>query len=267
MSKLSKAARRARKAQHQKPFAPRVIGANDNHLPGANDDAPVVIRGVTLNRRQARDLMEAEAKLSSADLAVRIAGRDQMAALQDEIDAELAKRLRAESEAETQAVAEARGDRIKKPKADSVMSVSRDGLDTLLSAGTLTRTLHSAALKYREDYERLDPEKGLAPLSLDAARGTVHGGDGWAEKRREIQNRIRSVHLMIAGVDRGPDEKAAMPALPAGHPVMQAIYALEQIAGKGVNLRHLTESGSVRARLSQSLIRALGCCAIVYGLE
>ena len=58
-----------------------------------------------------------------------------------------------------------------------------------------------------------------------------------------------------------------MPALPAGHPIMQAIYVLEEVAGKGSNLRDLTASGSVRARLSKALTLALGCCAIVYELD
>lgn len=263
----SKAERLRNKRQGRKgPSSPRVIGANDN-IATANDNTAVVVRGVVLNKRQAREIDEAEAQLASPDLETRKAGRDLMAKVNGEIEKELDKRRREIDEAETVAMTEARGDRVRRPKDDGALEVSRDGLETLRSTGTLDRTLYAAALKYREDYERLDPENGLTPPSIDQSRSVSHGGDGWAKKRKEIADRIRAVHLMIAGVDRKADETAAMPMLPPGHPVMQAIYVLEEVAGKGSNLRDLTASGSVRARLSKSLVLALGCAAIVYELE
>lgn len=48
---------------------------------------------------------------------------------------------------------------------------------------------------------------------------------------------------------------------------MRAIYALNEIAGKGANVRDLASSGSVRARVREDLIFALDACAIAYGLE
>lgn len=57
-----------------------------------------------------------------------------------------------------------------------------------------------------------------------------------------------------------------MPSLPAGHPTMRAIYALERIAGRGDNLSDMTTSGSGRTRIREDLAFALDACAIVYGL-
>ena len=263
---MTSAKQRKKRAARKGPSLPRAIGANDNHA-AANDHAPVTVRGVVLSKRQAREIDEAESKLQSPSLGVRRLGRDQMAVIEAEIDAELDRRRRLADEEEIKAVARDRGDRVIEPKDTGVLSVSRDGLETLRSAGSLDRNLYAAALKYREDYERLDPESGLTPPSIDQSRSISHGGDGWAIKRREIADRIRAVHLMIAGIDRPAGEAAAMPALPAGHPIMQAIYVLEEVAGKGSNLRDLTASGSVQRRLSKALILALGCAAIVYELD
>jgi hypothetical protein len=85
----------------------------------------------------------------------------------------------------------------------------------------------------------------------------------------ESWNRIRAIHLMIAGVEPSldPTRRPNMPNLPARHPAMQAIWVLQEVAGKGANLRELTNSGSVRTKLSKGLIMALGCAAVVYGLE
>lgn len=258
-------ARRRRK--QARASLPRVIGANDNAPLLANDNGAVVVRGVTLNKRQAREIDEAEAKLASADMDTRRSGRDLMAKVEGEIDAELAKHRREASEAETIASAQAKGASVRVSKDSGIVTVTRDGIETLRSAHSLDSNLYAAAMKYRADYERLDPEMGLTPPSPDQSRSVSHGGDGWAKKRKEIADRIRSVHLMIAGIDRSPEQTAAMPTLPAGHPVMQAIYALEQVAGKGRNLRDLSASGSVQRRLSKALILALGVCAIVYGLD
>tara|TARA_R110002051_G_scaffold22502_2_gene58160 strand:+ start:974 stop:1765 length:792 start_codon:yes stop_codon:yes gene_type:complete len=263
---MTSAKQRRRKLSRRGPSAPRVIGANDN-IGSANDNETVELRGVVLNKKQARDLDQAEARLASPDLGSRRQGAAQMARVLAEVDEELDRRRRLTDEGEIKALALARGDRVIEPKDIGSLQVSRDGLDTMRSAGAIGSVEYAAAMMYRADYERLDPESGLTPPSPDASRSISHGGDGWAVKRREIADRIRSVHLMIAGVDRGPGETAAMPALPAGHPVMRAIFALEEVAGKGSNLRDLTSSGSGRARLSKSLILALGCCAIVYGLD
>lgn len=274
----SKAERLRNKRQGRKgPSAPRVIGANDN-IATANDNTAVVVRGVALNKRQAREIDEAEAQLSSPDLETRKAGRDLMAKVNGEIDTELAKRVRAAGEEETAALAEARGDRVKRPKdSTSTLELSRDGLETLSALRRrkdgypipplLSRTQHAAGLRYRHDYEMADPEKKLTPPDPDRVSSHGGGGEGWAEKQTEIQRRLWSIHLMIAGIEVREGERSAMPALPERHPARRAIHVLNEVAGKGTNLWNLSRSGSVRFRNAEALKSALDCAAIVYGLE
>lgn len=271
---MSSAKQRRRKQNRASP--PRAIGANDN-IQTANDNGAVVIRGVTLNKRQTREIAEAEAHLSSADLQTRKAGRDLMAKVDGEIDTELARRTREVGEAETIAMAEARGATVRIGKDTGTVTVTRDGLATLSAIRydretrlpippTIDETQLAAGLRYRADYERVDPGKGLTPPT---AKGRGGGGEGFADKRAESWDRVRTIHLMIAGIERSQDSERRpnMPNLPDKHPAMQAIWVLQEVAGKGSNLRDLASSGSVRARLSKALVLALGCASICYGLE
>lgn len=271
----SKAERRRKRQNRQAPSLPRAIGANDN-VETANDNDAVVVRGVTLNKRQAREIDEAEAQLRSRDLETRKAGRDLMAKVNAEIETEIAKRVRAESEAETEAMAEGRVDRVARGD-DGTLQLSRDGLETLSALRKrkdgfpipplLTRIQHAAGLRYRHDYEMADPEKKLTPPDPERISSHGGGGEGWAEKQMEIQRRIWTIHLMIAGIEVREGQRSAMPALPERHPARRAIHVLNEVAGKGTNLWNLSRSGSVRFRNAEALKTALDCCAIVYGLE
>lgn len=73
-------------------------------------------------------------------------------------------------------------------------------------------------------------------------------------------------HCMIVGIEppTGKDDRRAQPALPAGHAAMQAIYALNHIAGRGDNRGDMTTSRSVKAQLREDLIFALDAYAIAY---
>lgn len=271
----SKAERRRKRQTRQGPSAPRVIGANDN-IATANDNTAVVVRGVALNKRQAREIDEAEAQLRSSDLETRKAGRDLMAKVNREIDTEVERRVRVASEAEAEAAAAARGDRIARGD-DGTLTLSRDGLETLSALRKradgfpipplLTRIQHAAGLRYRHDYEMADPEKKLTPPDPERISSHGGGGEGWAEKQMEIQRRIWTIHLMIAGIEVREGERSAMPALPERHPARRAIHVLNEVAGKGTNLWNLSRSGSVRFRNAEALKVALDACAIVYGLE
>ncbi|MNR04032.1 hypothetical protein D3C85_1199600 [compost metagenome] len=141
---------------------------------------------------------------------------------------------------------------------------SRDGLETLLTAGSITRTQHAAGLRYRDDYELLDPEKGLTPPSIDQARKITRGGDGFAQKRREREEFVRDLEAMIQEEDR--TFRGALGRSDVER-VGRAVWALREIAGKGANLVSLSRSGSVQVRTSEALLVALDCAAIAYGLE
>lgn len=275
MSKLSKQKARARKGRYAKPSAPRAIGANDN-IAVANDNmAPVTIRGVTLTDNQAIRFVDATTKIANRDLDIQRAGHRILEALDGEIDQLLASRevtarFREMSDLEFVRDAILVDVTIKAPDGTTAKTkrVERDGLETLLTAGSLTRTQHAAGLRYRADYEAIDPERQLTPPILDPEKvKSAHGGDNWDAKRREIERRVYGVHLMICGVDVEPGERAAMPNLPAGHPARRAIHALNEIAGKGMNIRDMASGGRTRARIRDDLEFALDACAITYGLE
>ena len=142
--------------------------------------------------------------------------------------------------------------------------VERDGLETLLTAHSITRIQHSAGLRYRADYELLDPESGLTPPAMDQTRKIVRGGDGFAQKRKEREEFLRDLEAMIQEEDRSFRGSLGRTDVER---VGRAVWALREIAGKGSSLMALTSSGSVQERMSRSLRKALDCAAIAYGLE
>ncbi|KQS55919.1 hypothetical protein ASG17_07665 [Brevundimonas sp. Leaf363] len=293
MSKTDKAKKRARQrqGQHRAPSAPRVIGANDNHT---NDNsAPVVIGGLTLSPDLARSFRKAEADLAATvegpngliapDLPRRREGHLAMLELELALEAQTdAKRMRS-VRAEINALEKARGGELSVEKGRDQRGqegdqwrVGRDGLDTLRTTGGITELQRSAGLRFRTDYERIDPERLLTPPTLLREGKTKSGGgEGYDTKIAESWDRLRTIHLMIAGVPleiaerKGgdPNLRPNMPNLPAGHPAMRAIHALAEIAGKGANINEMASSGSVRTRIREDLIFALDACAIVYCLD
>lgn len=245
----SKAERRRikRQARRQGPSAPRVIGANDN-IATANDNE---VTGKPLTEAQLARIDEARAKTDLEELR----GLEALRGL------------------------EITPSRIE--GAVGVPEATRDGMKNLTRGWTdrVTKepmppaldphgTLYAAGLLYRTDYERLDPEKKLTPPTLLREGKSQSGGDDYANKIAESWDRVRTIHLMIAGVEpsREPGRRPNMPNLPAGHPSMRAIHALQEIAGKGRALSDMTSSGSVKARIREDLIHALEACEIVYGL-
>lgn len=280
MSKSDRQKKRALR-KRQGPSAPRVIGANDNAPRPANDNySPVVIRGIPLTPNQAHRLEVAEARLRTRNSTLQREGRDAMAALNAEIDRAVAAKEREASEREMQELAAGRGETYARGD-DKTLSIKRDGLETLATGKkgkdgewivppAITQTQRAAGLRYRADYERLDPERKLTPPSLDSIKSKAHGGDGWDQKLREAHDRMMRVRLMIAGVDipltwiPGDWTRVAQPRFPDGHPVSRAIRALDEIAGKGRNVRELASGGRARDRVVDDLTFALDAVAIVY---
>lgn len=268
MSKADRAKKRQQRKRYAKPSMPRAIGANDN-IEFANDNtAPVSIRGVRLTDSQALRFMAAEAKVASPDLDQQRDGQRMFRALDAEIDARILERDAKENLEELRSLEALRGFDIgvsDHEKARGAPRASRNGLETLLTAGSITRTQHAAGLRYRADYEMLDPEKGLTPPTLDPAlRNIVRGGEGFAQKRREREEFVRDLEAMIQEEDRtfrGALGKSDVERLG------RAVWALREVAGKGGSLLSLTSSGSMRTLIAEALIVALDCAAIAYGLE
>lgn len=268
MSKADRAKKRQQRKRYAKPSRPRAIGANDN-IEAANDNtAPVSIRGVRLTDSQALRFMAAEAKVASPDLDQQRDGQRMFRALDAEIDSRILERDAKENLEELRGLEALRGFDIgvsDHEKARGAPRASRDGLETLLTAGSITRTRHAAGLRYRADYELLDPEKGLTPPTLDPAlRNIVRGGEGFAQKRREREEFVRDLEAMIQEEDRtfrGALGKSDVERLG------RAVWALREVAGKGGSVLSLTSSGSMRTLIAEALIVALDCAAIAYGLD
>lgn len=273
MSKQSKAKARIRKGRYAKPSLPRPIGANDNQPSAVNDNAaPVTIRGVRLTQGQAYRFTKAQDDLASDSLETRRAGHRALEVLDAELGAKVLSDNVGDALEERRGLEALRGYTIDKSNVEGAAGsprIARDGLETLLTVNSISRTQHAAGLMYRADYERIDPEKMLTPPQLDPEKlNVVRGGDGWDHKRREIEERVFGIHLMICGVDAPTEtERRAMPRLPANHPAMRAIHALVEIAGKGANIRDMASGARTRARIRDDLEFALDACAITYGLE
>lgn len=264
----SKAERRRKRQNRQGPSAPRVIGANDNAPGAANDNGAIVVSGHTLNEGQAKRFRAAVEDEASPELHRRRAGREAMLRLEEEIAASQTSVRVANDIAETVALETLRGSDIetsdRKEHEGRKRISSRDGLETLLTSHSITHLQHAAGLRFRTDYEMLDPERGLTPPAIDQSRNITRGGEGWAQKKLERELFVRDLEAMIQEEDRtfrGANGRSDVER------VGRAVWALREIAGKGSNLLTLSASGSVRAATSSALNVALDCAAIAYELE
>lgn len=255
---------RKKRQRKQTPSAPRMIGANDNHQPGANDNE-LIINGVALNAAQARRFRTASEQEASADPVLMRAGRIALLALERELGTAAFEAHRKAAEAETVALEEGRGGVVevsdRKEHAGRKRIASRDGLETLLTAGSITPIQYAAGMRYRADYELLDPEKGLTPPSLDRTASPIHGGEGWAKKRAERERFVHDLERAIQAQDR--TFRGALGRSEVER-IGRAVWALREIAGKAVNLRTQSSSGATIKRASNSLRLALDCAAIRY---
>lgn len=303
MSKSDRAKkRRQKRARYARPSAPRVIGANDNiatandnlpeapHLsrepgvketPGqrifrqmlrrALDERPAPARGydpARLTAEQEKQLRRADERLRSDDPRKVASAKDEIAQIAEAVRERVEAHERMLAAQQVRELETLRGgqvrDALKNEPPGRLTVITRDGLETLLTARSITLIQHAAGLRYRADYELLDPEKGLTPPPIDQSRKIVRGGDGFAEKRAERELFVRDLEAMIQEED--PSFRGALGRSDVER-LGRAVWALREIAGKGSNLRSLSNSGSVIARTSTALIVALDCAAIAYGLE
>ena len=266
MSKLSKSKARAKK-RYAKPSLPRAIGANDNQQAAGNDNAPRMIRGHELTDGQRLRFAKAEEMIAATSLDTRREGHRMMDLLDREIDKALTERSAENDLEELRGLEALRGLDIGISNRDGSKGApraQRDGLETLLTSKSITSTQHVAGMYYRADFELLDPEKGLTPPPIDQTRRIVRGGDGFAEKRREREEFVRDLEAMIQEEDRTC--RGALGRTDVDR-IGRAVWALRQIAGKGINLGEIGNSGGARQRTVSSLILALDCASIAYGLE
>jgi len=244
------------------------VEANDNH---ANDNVSLVkIGDVWLTAGQSVRYHEALRKLASASLDQKRAGQASLDALEDEIaEAREAKRMKAvrkeiaDLEARRGGALTVEQARDTRGQTSERLRVPRDGLETLASAGSISRRELIAGARFRADLEKIDPERQLTPQAIDGARKITRGGEGFQKKRLEAELRIREVHCRIMGV---PVDGDAWPLLDPGHPKLETIRVLEAVAGKGLTMTALTNNFRVRAKLLAFLKTGLNAAAAVYGV-
>lgn len=275
MSKSDRKRKRDRK-RYEAPSAPGSwkrptagqVEANDNH---ANDNVSLVkIGDVWLTAGQSARYHEALRKLASASLDQKRAGQASLDALEDEIaEAREAKRMKAvrkeiaDLEARRGGALTVEQARDTRGQTSERLRVPRDGLETLASAGSISRRELIAGARFRADLEKIDPERQLTPQAIDGARKITRGGEGFQKKRLEAELRIREVHCRIMGV---PVDGDAWPLLDPGHPKLETIRVLEAVAGKGMTMSALTNNFRMRAKLLAFLKAGLNAAAAVYGV-
>jgi hypothetical protein len=274
--------RRAFRTRKARPSAPRTIRAANDDAPGiANDNDRMEVGGVLLTVDQTRRFRRAEENAASEDHRLKVSGRAALVQLEAEIEAALSRQRIAADLAETAALEAARGSEVvvsNDPKNRGRVEVrGRDGLTTaatgrydaagnLLTPPVIDEIQHAAALRYRFDYEHLNPGRALTPPDPAGARKIVRGGDGWAQRLEEIGDRLRRIDLMICEIDLELDEPMLPVHLPESHRYRRAMTVIRLVAGEGVSLNAIAKAGSVRDRWASALRHALDNAAIVYGL-
>jgi hypothetical protein len=182
------------------------------------------------------------------------------------VDMEEARQARAESlrtaaeQAEIQRQAEHRSDPIvvETDKTKGVYQrarfINRDGLESLLKSGHITRRQFDAGMRYRDLYERTDDERSLKPMEYGAIHAPHHGGEGYARKRCQwVHERLN----IEAAVTNDAKNKYALPALmeTAGN----RRYVCNVLNDRGKN-------GHVREQYVKGLVEALDIAAKMMGM-
>jgi hypothetical protein len=160
-------------------------------------------------------------------------------------------------QAEVKACAEARGEEIvaetsaAKGVKGRLRILSRDGLERLFLAGAISPVQYASGMRYRDAYERVDPEASLKPMDYGRIFSPRHGGDGYAHKRAEWSNELLNVERQV--IERGQHR--------------HALPMLQQIAGNRRSIRSFGGSGGLRAAQIKGLQLALDICAEHFGVK
>lgn len=239
--------------QDEAPFTSHEISSLQRAEARANE---AKIHQAAGNHRLAR-ARTVEARRLLVDIEILQRGRS---------DTRWAERVLGEITALEQAIGGAT-DRPRLAQGQPLQIASRDGLYMLsvprkvtgpdgkpVSIARVAKGQYAAGVQYRELYEKTDPERTLRPPAIDPAdiRSTP-GGEGWEEKRRKLWDDRKRIDAQI---------KAKCGA--------QALWLLQEIAGKGRCIAHLAKeegkSGRTREDYTQQVVGALECLAVIYGM-
>lgn len=157
-----------------------------------------------------------------------------------------------EGEAESEALARARGEGVVRHKDGRLEVSSRDGLKVLYTKGTLTRAQFEAGMLWRGWTEQLAGSAMVAAEWGSAGGGGLQGSKAYQLARRGQM--VRRMSALAREISR---------MFPDG----RAMRALVKVAGEGGCINDLTKSGSHRTLYRQNLIAALSIIAKDQGLS
>lgn len=265
----------------KKPAAPRSFsfegqGANDNADVIANDDAnvkegpsarllrqmlrrahseaaaiPPAANRFEWTQSQITRLRRAEAKRDSADKRAQANGVAEIARLMRERDATIERITREAHEAETVALAEARGEEIdispRKPGEPPKPMLRRSGLDWLWKKRRISEHQQIAGLRYGDEY-RVAEDFALR----SCLAGPPTGGDAFTRQdlKREMTQRLAAARAVGLG----------------GHEGMIALC--DRVCGDGRTIRQLSGDNDAEAAKNEAVLGvALDLLAAHYGVR
>ncbi len=145
---------------------------------------------------------------------------------------------------------------------------TRDGLEVLakksddqVRAGDLpiTAAAYAAGLRYRELYEKSDPERCLKAASWDdSARGPKHGGDNWEDARLGFARDVARIEDAVQkeGARIGGARLAVL-----------WVKVLREVAGKGLPISRAVSGGRAREKWREAIDPVLDVVADWFGMQ
>lgn len=139
---------------------------------------------------------------------------------------------------------------------------NRDGLLTLLEAGSISPMQFAAGMKYRAAYEDADPNRGLTPPNPD--RGGSAGGDPFGDKAIGAAHARSKKGRALLDLDAVVFRARRVGGLQLK---AEGVAVFRKVVGDGQTLRGLTSSGSVQARFGAIVSAGLDALADGWGLK
>lgn len=204
-----------------------------------------------------RLLADAEQKLASTSPKQRAAGQVAMLRIEAMTESRAEALRNTADQTEILDLAIGRGDDVEIEASNArghkgrIRIRSRDGLESLFVAGSLTPIQYAAGMRYRDLYERIDPERGLKPMDYEGVFTPSHGGEGFAVKRSGWMRQVLSLEATIRTKDKN----------------RVAVRALQEVAGLRRTIASFADGGQARARHTEGLKLALDVCAEWFGVK
>lgn len=291
---------RQRRRKQARASLPRQIGANDNAALIANDndpaepvwardpgvketpnqrifrqmqrraldEAPKPVRAydpALLTPDQEKRARRAEERMGSSDLKRSAAARDELLKIGAEVNKRIEAHKRANDNAEIRDLEALRGSQVEEGGRNEppgrLKVTARDAMQTMHREGRITDLQYAGGLRYRARFEQLDPERGLAPLSLDGARKITRGGENWQDRLEDLMTDLLAFER---SVQRGDTSRTSGAGRTLIDRIGRRLFVLREVAGKGSSIRSLSTGARERERMAQALSQALDVAVIHF---